>query len=156
MEGSGKKRAGTGEMRENFWLYFPEKGDTIQKLKSISPKGVSAFMGENKEYMTHPEELGAIHISEEVLASLAAGAATDVEGISGLMNVAAKKSGTRGVRLVVDEDGAVIDVYILIRYGYAIPEVAGKIQSAISGAIESMTGFSVKAVNVHVGGVSFQ
>ncbi|MBD5163029.1 MAG: Asp23/Gls24 family envelope stress response protein [Oscillibacter sp.] len=113
-------------------------------------------MGENKEYMTHPEELGSIHISEEVLASLAAGAAADVEGISGLMNVAAKKSGTRGVRLVVDEDGAVIDVYILIRYGYAIPEVAGKIQSAISGAIESMTGFSVKAVNVHVGGVSFQ
>ena len=44
------------------------------------------------------------------------------------MNVAPKKSGTRGVRLVVDEEGAVVDVYILIRYGYAIPEVAGKIQ----------------------------
>ena len=113
-------------------------------------------MGENKEYMTHPEELGCIHISEEVLASLAAGAAVDVEGISGLMNVAAKKSGTRGVRLAVDEDGAVVDVYILIRYGYAIPEVAGKIQGAVSNAVESMTGFAVKAVNVHVGGVSFQ
>ena len=111
-------------------------------------------MGENKEYMTHPEELGFIHISEEVLASLAAGAAVDVEGISGLMNVAAKKSGTRGVRLAVDEDGAVVDVYI--RYGYAIPEVAGKIQGAVSNAVESMTGFAVKAVNVHVGGVSFQ
>ena len=113
-------------------------------------------MGENKEYMTHPEELGCIHISEDVLASLAAGAAAEVEGISGLMNVAAKKSGTRGVRLSVDEDGAVIDVYILIRYGYAIPEVAGKIQTAVSSAVESMAGFAVKAVNVHVGGVSFQ
>ena len=40
--------------------------------------------------------------------------------------------------------------------GYAIPEVAGKLQSGVSGAIESMTGFAVKAVNVHVGGVSFQ
>ena len=48
-------------------------------------------MGENKEYMTHPEELGCIHISEDVLASIAAGAVTEVEGISGLMNVAAKK-----------------------------------------------------------------
>lgn len=114
-------------------------------------------MGENKEYMTHPEELGCIHISEEVLASLAAGAAAEVEGISGLMNVAAnKKSGARGVRLSVDEDGAVVDVYILIRYGYAIPEVAGKIQNAVSSALESMTGFAVKAVNVHVGGVSLQ
>ena len=113
-------------------------------------------MGESKEYMTHPEELGCIHISEEVLASLAAGAVAEVEGISGLMNVAAKKSGTRGVKLAIEEEGAVIDVYILIRYGYAIPEVAGKIQSAVSAAIESMTGFTVKAVNVHVGGVSFQ
>ena len=67
-------------------------------------------MGENKDYMTHPEELGSIHISEDVLASLAAGAAAEVEGISGLMNVAAKKSGTRGVRLAVDEDGAVVDL----------------------------------------------
>ncbi len=113
-------------------------------------------MGENKEYMTHPEELGCIHISEEVLGSIAAGAAAEVEGISGLMNVAAKKSGVKGVRLVVDEDGAVVDVYILIRYGYAIPEVAGKIQGAVTNAVESMAGFAVKAVNVHVGGVSFQ
>ena len=114
-------------------------------------------MGENKEYMTHPEELGCIHISEDVLASIAAGAAAEVEGISGLMNLAAKKSNARGVRLSVDdEEGAVIDLYVMIRYGYAIPEVAEKIQNAVSGAIESMTGFPVKAVNVHVGGVSFQ
>ena len=31
-------------------------------------------MGESKDYMTHAEELGCIHISEEVLASIAAGA----------------------------------------------------------------------------------
>jgi uncharacterized alkaline shock family protein YloU len=56
----------------------------------------------------------------------------------------------------VDEDGAVVDLYVMIRYGYAIPEVADKLQSAVSGAVESMTGFEVKAVNVHVGGVCFQ
>lgn len=110
-------------------------------------------MGENKEYMTHAEELGCIHISEDVLASIAAGAVAEVEGISGLMNV---KSNARGVRLTADEDGAAIDLYVMIRYGYAIPEVADKLQSAVSGAIESMTGFDVKAVNVHVGGVCFQ
>ena len=112
-------------------------------------------MGENKEYMTPPEELGCIHISQDVLASIAAGAAAEVEGISGLMNLA-KKSGARGVRLTLDDDGAVVDLYVMIRYGYAIPEVAEKIQTAVSNAIESMTGFPVKAVNVHVGGVSFQ
>ena len=111
-------------------------------------------MGDNKEYMTHPDELGCIHISEDVLASLAASAAVEVEGISGMMNL--KKSNAKGVRLSVDDDGASIDLYVMIRYGYAIPEVAEKIQNAVSSAIESMTGFAVKAVNIHVGGVSFQ
>ena len=113
-------------------------------------------MGENKDYMTHPEELGCIHISQDVLASIAAGAVGEVEGISGMMNLAAKKSAARGVRLSVDEEGASIDLYVMIRYGHAIPEVAEKVQTAVSNAIESMTGFTVKAVNVHVGGVSFQ
>ena len=44
-------------------------------------------MGENKDYMTHPEELGSIHISEDVLASLAAGAAAEVEGKIGRAHV---------------------------------------------------------------------
>ena len=113
-------------------------------------------MGESKDYMTHAEELGCIHISEDVLASLAAGAAAEVEGIGGLMNLATKKTNARGVRLAMEEEGAVIDLYVMIRYGYAIPEVAEKIQTSVSSAVESMTGFEVKAVNVHVGGVSLQ
>ena len=72
------------------------------------------------------------------------------------MNLGSKKAIARGVKVAVEEDGAVIDLYVMIRYGHAIPEVAGKLQGSVSGAIESMTGFAVKAVNVHVGGVSFQ
>ena len=74
-------------------------------------------MGENKDYMTHPEELGCIHISQDVLASISAGAVSEVEGISGMMNVAEKKSGARGVRLSVDDEGACVDLYVMIRYG---------------------------------------
>jgi len=113
-------------------------------------------MGENKEYITHNEELGCIHISEDVLAAVSAGAAAEVEGISGMMNVSAKKAAARGVRVSFEEDCAIIDLYVMLRYGYPIPEVAEKIQNAVSSAVEAMTGFAVKAVNVHVGGVSFQ
>ena len=113
-------------------------------------------MGENKDYMTHPDEMGCIHISEDVLASIAAGAAAEVEGISGLMNLATKKTAARGVRLSLVDNAAVIDLYVMVRYGYPIPEVAEKIQNAVSSAVEAMTGCEVKAVNVHVGGVSFQ
>lgn len=113
-------------------------------------------MAENKDYMTHPEDLGCIHISEEVLASIAAGAAVEIEGISGLMNTAGKKNSAKGVRIAVEDDGVIVDLYVMICYGFAIPEVAEKLQSAVAAALEAMTGFAVKSVNVHVGGVSFQ
>ncbi len=113
-------------------------------------------MGENKDYMTHAEELGCIHISEEVLASIAGGAAVEVEGISGLMNQAGKKTNGKGVRIAVEDESVVVDLYVMIRYGYAIPEVAEKIQVAVASELEAMTGFEVKSVNVHVGGVSLQ
>ncbi len=113
-------------------------------------------MVENREYITHDEELGCIHISEDVLAAVSAGAAAEVDGISGMMNLVAKKSGAKGVRVTVEENSAIIDLYVMMRYGYAIPEVAEKIQNAVASAVEAMTGFTVKAVNVHVGGISFQ
>ncbi len=113
-------------------------------------------MGENKGYITHTEALGCIHISEDVLAAVSAGAAAEVEGICGMMNLTTKKTATRGVRVSVENDCAVIDLYVMLRYGYAIPEVAEKIQNTVASTVEAMTGFSVKAVNVHVGGVSFQ
>jgi len=113
-------------------------------------------MPENKDYMTHPEQMGSIHISEEVLATIAAGAVSEVEGVGGLMNLAGKKTSVKGVRLTVDEGAATINIYVMICYGYPIPEVAEKIQTAVVGAVEAMTGFPVSAVNVHVGGVSLQ
>ena len=39
--------------------------------------------------------------------------------------------------------------------GLLIAEVAQKVQNAVYSALEGMTGFPVKAVNVHVGGISF-
>ena len=112
-------------------------------------------MGENKGYITHVEEFGSIHISEDVLGAVAGAAASEVEGISGMMYLTAKKNAARGVRVSVEGERAVIDLFVIIRYGYAIPEVAEKVQSAVVSAVEAMAGFPVKAVNIHVGGVSF-
>ena len=41
-------------------------------------------MGEGKEYVSRSDELGNIHISEEVLAVISAAAAQEVEGVSSL------------------------------------------------------------------------
>lgn len=45
--------------------------------------------------------------------------------------------------------------FVAVRYGCAISDVAKKVQKNVHTALEGMTGFKVAAVNVHVGGISF-
>ena len=118
-------------------------------------------MAENKEYMIHQEEAGSIQISEDVLASIASTTAMEVDGVSALMsaNVAdimgGKKRTCKGVRVELDGEQIVVGLYIGVRSGSAISDVAKKVQKNVHTALEGMTGFKVAAVNVHVGGISF-
>ena len=118
-------------------------------------------MADNKEYMTHQEEMGAIQISEDVVASIATSAALEVDGVGGLLNanmadlVGGKKMTAKGVRVEMVDDAIVVHLFLMIRYGCAVADVAGKVQTNVFAALQDMTGFSVKAVNVHVGGISF-
>ena len=105
-------------------------------------------MADNKEYMTHQESMGTIQISEDVVASIATSACLEVDGVGGLMNA-------KGIRVEMDGEGIVVNLFILLRYGCAVSEVAQKVQSSVFAALEGMTGFQVNAVNVHVGGISF-
>lgn len=118
-------------------------------------------MAENKEYMIHQEEDGAIQISEDVVASIASSTALEVEGVSAMMSanvsdlMGGKKMSAKGVRVEMDGEGIVVNLFIVVRYGSAIGDVAKKAQQMVRTALEGMTGFRVTAVNVHVGGISF-
>ena len=122
-------------------------------------------MADGKEYISRPDELGNIHISEEVLAVIAAAAALEVEGVgslaanlgSDLAGLLGKKNYGKGVHISVSEgEGVCVDVSILIQYGYTIPDVAKAVQDAVYDAVENTSGLSVECVNVHVGGVIFE
>ena len=123
------------------------------------------MMSENRDYLTLPEENGSIHIAEEVIAAIAVGAVREVEGISGMMtgmgssvtdlvNKKSAQKGTRGVRIDMTGDTVSLDLYVMVRYGVAIPEVAENAQKAVMSAVEAMTGCIVGAVNIHVGGIT--
>lgn len=111
-------------------------------------------MGESKDYVSRSDELGNIHISEEVLAAISAAAALEVEGVSSLTNPG-KKNSTRGVHIKLEEERVVVAMSVLMAYGHTIPEVGHAVQEAVKNAIESMTGLEVAAVNVSVGGIVF-
>ena len=117
----------------------------------------------NKEYVTCSEELGNIHISEEVLAGIAAAATLEVEAVSGLAanlgsdlaELLGKKNLAKGVRVKMEEEKVEVELSVLMAYGYTIPEMGKNVQDAVKNAIESMTGLEVATVNVNVAGVSF-
>ena len=121
-------------------------------------------MGEGREYVSRSDELGNIHISEEVLAVIAAAAALEVEGVGGLAanlgtdlaELLGKKNLSRGIRLQVEEENVTVEVAIVVKYGYTIPDVGHAVQEAVAGSIEATSGLTVAAVNVSVGGVVFE
>ena len=121
-------------------------------------------MSENKEYVSRSDELGNIHISEEVLAAIAAAATLEVEGVnalsanlgSDLAELLGKKHLAKGIQVAMEEEKVKVELSVLMEYGHTIPEVGKAVQDNVKNAIESMTGLEVAAVNVAVSGIAFE
>ena len=120
-------------------------------------------MSDSREYVSRSDELGNIHISEEVLAAISAAAALEVEGVSSLAanlgsdiaELLGKKNLAKGVRVQMEDEKVTVDLSILMAYGHTIPEVGRAVQDGVKNAVESMTGLEIAAVNVNVGGITF-
>lgn len=121
-------------------------------------------MADPKEYITCPEQLGDIHISEDVLAVTAAAAALEVEGVGALAAnlgsdiaemLAGRKNLSKGVRVEVLNNTVNVDISLLVKYGSNVQESAKAAQDAVATAIANASGFEVESVNVHVVGVVF-
>ena len=107
--------------------------------------------------------LGSIRIADEVVGIIAGLAATEIDGIAGMSGglvggiaeMLGKKNFAKGVKVEVGEREAAVDLYIIVKYGVRIPDVALSVQENVKQAIESITGLSVVEVNIHVQGVGF-
>lgn len=111
------------------------------------------------------EEVGNIKISVDVVSTIASIATSEIKGVAGMYSsfangivnkLGAKKNLTKGVKVEMMENLAVIDVYIVVDYGVRIPELAWEIQESVKNNVETMTGLDVDKVNIHIEGVSFE
>jgi len=109
--------------------------------------------------------LGTIRIADEVVEIIAGLAASQVEGVAGMSGglvgdiaemLGRGKNLSKGVKVEVGEEEAIVNLYLIVDYGVSIPEVSLKVQAAVKEAIESMTGLKVVETNVHVQGVNFR
>ena len=105
-----------------------------------------------------PNDLGVIRIADEVVSTVAGLAAVDVEGVASmsggwgtdLVEKLGKKNLGKGIKVDATGEKTIIDIFIVIEFGYAIPKVAESVQKEVKIAVETMTGLTVAAVNVHV------
>lgn len=103
-------------------------------------------------------ELGNIKIADDVVKVVASKAATDVKGIYKLAGgvadevnkILGKKRLTHGVKVEVGEKECSIEAYVIVEYGYSIPDVAVEVQEAIVKSVTELTGLKVVEVNIYV------
>ncbi|WP_449539969.1 Asp23/Gls24 family envelope stress response protein [Ferdinandcohnia sp. Marseille-Q9671] len=106
---------------------------------------------------------GQIDISNDVIATVAGGAAIDCYGIVGMASKKQIKDGitellrkenfARGIVVRQENDEVHIDMYIIVSYGTKISEVAHNVQSKVKYTLNQTVGLAVDSVNIYVQGV---
>jgi uncharacterized alkaline shock family protein YloU len=87
-------------------------------------------------------------ISTEVLATYAADAAREIEGVSGLVESTLHRH--KGVRVLEADDGVRIELHIGVEWGTSIPDVGHALQQHVAGYLARMASVEPKAVDVVV------
>lgn len=115
----------------------------------------------NQDSVVKQDGDGTITFANDVIATIAGLAAMDIDGVAGMSGgfvngIAAllgKKNLTKGIKVEVGQVEVAVDIAVIVKYGYRIPEVAENIQNSVVKAIETMTGLKVKEVNINVLGI---
>lgn len=113
----------------------------------------------------HKEEsqtdLGNIRIHKNVIASIASIAAVEIEGVkriggdlrSGILELIGKKA-LMAIKVDIDKNDEMrLEVPLVVKYGFNIPDIANKAQENVRNALEKMTNLSIKYININVQGI---
>ncbi|MBD5136185.1 MAG: Asp23/Gls24 family envelope stress response protein [Lachnospiraceae bacterium] len=115
--------------------------------------------------MIHDDgSIGQVQIADDVVAVIAGLAATEAEGVEAmagnitneLVSRLGMKNLSKGVKVQVTEDGVFVDLALVLKFGYNIPDVSESVQEKVKSAIENMTGLNVVEVNIRIASVSLE
>lgn len=104
------------------------------------------------------ESLGEIKITTGVLESIAAQAASEIEGVVSKVTGFQKEVGNFlgmdrdriNTKITTEDNGIIVDIEIRVLYGYSVPDIAIAIQDRVKEQILFMTDLAVQEVNIHV------
>ena len=118
--------------------------------------------GKSGYELQEEEKAGTVKIADDVVAMIAALAATEVDGVAAmsgnLTNELLRKVGVKGLskgaRVEVSGKKVKAELAITIEYGYNIPVTCQRVQAKVKSAIENMTGLEVLDVNIRIAGIN--
>ena len=104
----------------------------------------------------------SVTYKKHVVISIVSLATQEISGIASISrkSVSALRSAlsrniNRGIIVDFNGNNAKIDVFVNIKFGASVKDVAFRVQENIKSSVESMTEYKVESVNVHVVGVNF-
>lgn len=103
---------------------------------------------------------GQIELSDDVIATVVGGSATEIFGVVGMASKSAirdnfqallgKENYAKGVVVKSTDAGITVDVYTVMSYGVKISEVSKNIQERVKFNLENQLGIKAETVNVYV------
>ncbi len=107
-------------------------------------------------------EYGKVTVRENVLARIAGNAALECFGIvgmaaispkDGLVKLLTRNSLTKGIKVTVEGNKVYLDFHVIVAFGVAISTIAENLISNVKYQLETLTGFEVGNIDIHVEGV---
>ena len=102
---------------------------------------------------------GKLHVANDVLIDMAGHAALECYGVVGMVapnaadgisKILPPSRLRRGITLREEDDGIVIDLYVVIEYGTNINAVSQNLKDAVSFALKEQARVPVSSIEVHV------
>ena len=87
-------------------------------------------------------------ISSDILASYAADAAREVEGVRALVESTLHRH--KGVRVLEDDGRVRIELHLAVDWGVSVPDVGREVQARVATYLASMASIEAEAVDVVV------
>jgi len=124
------------------------------KSRLLNKKGLESMLNRSDDQT----ELGAIKIHRNSIASIAAIAAGEIDGVkcigknfkSGFLDLLGKKD-YRAIRVDFDKNEEIsLEIPLVVKYNFNIPEVSTKVQDKVRNSLEKMTNLIVKDISINV------
>jgi len=115
-------------------------------------------------------DLGEININRETIRSMVSLNLAEVKGVVGSRKSIIKEitdmlrggtseneteEATRPIRIETKDNKPLISLYIIIKYGVRIPDIAWDIQSRVKEGLIKKLGIEVNEIDIHIQGIQF-